>query len=324
MAEETDGRAIVNQNDLDPGLTQIARDSSAYYLLGYTTTQNAADGKFHQIKVNVKRPNLQVRARKGYLALTAAEVTRVTAPPKLGPPKAVSDALGVLAIPARRSLIRSWVGMSPGADGKTKVTFVWEPTPLAPGVRGETAASVSLVAAAPNGDLYFRKKVPGDAAPARAEFDVPEGPLELDIAMESATGEVLDRETQKLTVPGLGLGLTMSTPQVYRARTLREWQTFAADANPVPTPIREFRRTDHLLLRVGTQNHGGIPVVTARLLNRDGVPMNDLATAPGTGPGVTNVDAPLANLPTGEFLIEINATDGDAKTFSLVAIRITS
>ena len=34
MAEETDGRAIVNQNDLDPGLKQIARDSSAYYLIG--------------------------------------------------------------------------------------------------------------------------------------------------------------------------------------------------------------------------------------------------------------------------------------------------
>src|SRR4029077_13786161 len=75
MAEETDGRAIVNQNDLDPGLKQISRDSSAYYLIGYTTTQNATDGRFHQIKVNVKRPNLQVRSRKGYLALTAAEVT---------------------------------------------------------------------------------------------------------------------------------------------------------------------------------------------------------------------------------------------------------
>ena len=68
---ETDGRAIVNRNDLALGMKQIVRDSSAYYLLGYNTTQNAADGKFHEIKVNVKRPNIQVRARKGYLALTA-------------------------------------------------------------------------------------------------------------------------------------------------------------------------------------------------------------------------------------------------------------
>ena len=37
LADETDGRAIVNSNDLDSGLKQIVRDSSAYYLLGYTS-----------------------------------------------------------------------------------------------------------------------------------------------------------------------------------------------------------------------------------------------------------------------------------------------
>jgi VWFA-related protein len=324
MAEETDGRAIVNQNDLDPGLKQISRDSSAYYLIGYTTTQNAADGRFHQIKVNVKRPNVQVRARKGYLALTATEIERVTAPPKPGPPKAVSDALGTLAIPPRRSLIRTWVGMSPGANGKTKVTFVWEPTPPAPGVRSDTPSVVSLTATSPTGDLYFRKKVPGEAQPVRVEFDVPEGPLELAIAVEAVGGDVLDREKRDIEVPGLGLGLTMSTPEVYRARTVREWQTLSADAAAMPIPVREFRRTDHLLVRVGTQNPGGTPVVTARLLNRDGVAMSPLTTAPGPAPGLTNVDVPLANLPSGEFLIEINASDGDAKTFALVAIRITA
>src|SRR5205085_543128 len=120
---------------------------------------------------------------------------------------------------------------------------------------------------------------------------------------------------------GLGLGLTMSTPEVFRARTVREFQTLSADPNPVPVTVREFRRTDHLLVRVGTQNPGGTPTVTARLLNRDGVEMNNLATPPGVG-SFTNIDVPLANLPTGEFLIEITATDGDAKTFSLVAIRI--
>jgi hypothetical protein len=52
--------------------------------------------------------------------------------------------------------------------------------------------------------------------------------------------------------------------------------------------------------------------------------MNPLTTAPGAAPGVTNVDVPLANLPSGEFLIEINASDGDAKTAVLVAIRITA
>jgi len=37
LALETDGRAILNRNDLDVGMKQIMRDSSAYYLLGYTS-----------------------------------------------------------------------------------------------------------------------------------------------------------------------------------------------------------------------------------------------------------------------------------------------
>ncbi len=50
-------------------MRQIIRDSSAYYLLGYTSSLNQPDGKFHKINVRVKRPGLEVRARPGYLAL---------------------------------------------------------------------------------------------------------------------------------------------------------------------------------------------------------------------------------------------------------------
>ncbi len=41
----------------------------------------------------------------------------------------------------RRNPIRSWIGMSPGTDGKTKISFVWNPTPAVPGVRREAAAT---------------------------------------------------------------------------------------------------------------------------------------------------------------------------------------
>ncbi len=51
LAEQTDGRAIVNRNALGSRLTQLVRDSSFYYLLGYNSTQAQNDGKFHEIKV---------------------------------------------------------------------------------------------------------------------------------------------------------------------------------------------------------------------------------------------------------------------------------
>ena len=71
LADETDGRAIVNRNDFGGAMKQIVADSSAYYLLGYNSTQAPQDGKFHEIKVRVKRSGAEVRARKGYWALTA-------------------------------------------------------------------------------------------------------------------------------------------------------------------------------------------------------------------------------------------------------------
>ena len=146
--------------------------------------------------------------------------------------------------------------------------------------------------------------------------------MDLDITIEDAGASVIDRETRKLEVPSLGLGLTLSTPQLFRAHTLREWQMLAADPAAIPLPDREFRRTDHLLVRAAGQSAAGTAIVTARLLNRDGDPMTPLTTAPAAG-GFTNIDVPLANLPTGEFLVEVAAADGTEKTVALVAIRVT-
>ena len=45
LADNTDGRAIVNRNDLAAGMKQIIRDASGYYLLGYTSTSAPTDGE---------------------------------------------------------------------------------------------------------------------------------------------------------------------------------------------------------------------------------------------------------------------------------------
>src|SRR5688500_9724916 len=96
IADETDGRAIVNRNDLAPGLAQIVRDSSYYYLVGYNSTQAPSDGKFHEITVRVRRRGLDIRSRKGYWALTAEEITRAN---RVTPetPKPVQQALASIA-----------------------------------------------------------------------------------------------------------------------------------------------------------------------------------------------------------------------------------
>ena len=73
-----------------------------YYLLGFSSAQAPTDGKFHQIKVNVKRKGIEVRGRKGYSAYTVDDVARANAPRKEDTvPTAISTALNVLAAPAR-------------------------------------------------------------------------------------------------------------------------------------------------------------------------------------------------------------------------------
>jgi VWFA-related protein len=321
LADETDGKAIVNSNDLDRGLRQIIRDTSAYYLLGYTSAVTT-DGKFHKINVRLKRPGLQVRARPGYVAMSAVEAERALAPKKAGPPPAITQALGTLAVTGqqRRNPIRSWIGMSPGAGGKTKITFVWSPTPAVPGVRREAAATVSLLAGGANSDLYHREKA---MAPGRVEFEVPPGPVELEISVQDAAGDVLDRETRKIVVPGMGLGLTVSTPEVFRGRTLPEWQSLASDPRALPVIEREFRRTDRLLIRVGAQSAGGTPVLSARMLNREGGEMSALPVTPAGFGALSQIDVPLSALPAGEFLIEVIAKDGAEQASALVAFRVT-
>src|SRR3970282_1911581 len=89
LANNTDGRAIVNRNDLAVGMKQIIRDSSGYYLIGYTSAAAPTDGKFHPIKVSVKRKGVDVRARKGYWAYTVEDAARASAPPKPEAPTAV-------------------------------------------------------------------------------------------------------------------------------------------------------------------------------------------------------------------------------------------
>src|SRR5688572_26301794 len=88
LADDTDGRAIVDTNKFAEGLAQIVRDSSAYYLLGYTPLASHRDGKFHPITVRVKRPGVDVRARKGYWAPTLDDERRAANPtPDLAKPR---------------------------------------------------------------------------------------------------------------------------------------------------------------------------------------------------------------------------------------------
>ncbi len=65
MAETTGGIAIVNTNDVGPGLDRIGRDFRTYYSLGFAPA-HGADGRYHRIEVKVRREEATLRYRQGY------------------------------------------------------------------------------------------------------------------------------------------------------------------------------------------------------------------------------------------------------------------
>ena len=78
LAGNTDGIAVVNSNDLDVGMRRISDDLTSYYLLGYYSTNAKQDGGFRALKVKVKQPGVEVRARRGYRARNGSRAHRGT------------------------------------------------------------------------------------------------------------------------------------------------------------------------------------------------------------------------------------------------------
>ena len=324
LAEESDGRAIVNRNDLSPGLSQIVADQSFYYLLGYTSIEAPTDGEFHEIKVRVDRPDVKIRARKGYFALTETDIARVLAPAKPEIPKAVDLALATLAEPTRGRLVRTWVGARRGDNGKTRLTFVWEPIGANQSQRSESASQIMLMAMSDSA-AYFRGEVPArsDSTLPRADFDADPGEIELNVAIEDQYGDVLDRAVEEFVVPDLtGPDLALSTPAVMRAQNAIEFRRVVADANTLPTAGRHFRRTDQLLVRGEVYTPGNAPAdVSAQLLNRQGSSMIELPVE-RTADGRYELSLQLAPFPRGDYVIEISAASGDDTATALVPFRI--
>ncbi len=68
LAADTGGRAFTDSNDFGEAFARAQRDLSAYYLIGYGSTNATKDGRFRKIEVKVSRRNTRIEARNGYYA----------------------------------------------------------------------------------------------------------------------------------------------------------------------------------------------------------------------------------------------------------------
>lgn len=68
LASDTGGKAFFDSNDFGGVFSQVQKDSSAYYVLGFTSTNPLKDGKFRHLRVQLKRPDVHLDFRNGYYA----------------------------------------------------------------------------------------------------------------------------------------------------------------------------------------------------------------------------------------------------------------
>ena len=98
-------------------------DASAYYLVGYTPTRRTNDGKFHEIKVRVKRRGVRVTARRGYWAASEKEMTAAAEAAATPVNVALTTALSSLSDSVNTRAVSIWTGFAK-ADARAHARHV--------------------------------------------------------------------------------------------------------------------------------------------------------------------------------------------------------
>ncbi len=123
LADLTGGKAFYNTNDINGAIRKAIDDSAITYTLGYYTSEEDWDQKFHRIKVKVRRSGVSVRTKKGYYARSertpsAKELARATYDAVWSPLDASSIGLSAQIDP------------SPGVPLASRITMLVDPLDL--------------------------------------------------------------------------------------------------------------------------------------------------------------------------------------------------
>lgn len=312
LAEQTGGEAAISQRDLLAAMKQALRDLQDYYLLTYHPAR-VGDGTFHAVQLRVARPGAQIRVRSGYWAAN---------PELLKPMPVFTPRTPALAVrmPHASPLIRQWIGTWRAPDNSTTVAVTWERGALPP--KNQAIASVVLKVTAEDGRVLYSAPIQ-----SRASFDVAPGRYQIEMTIENEQGKALDSDYRIVDVPNLRVArATFSTPQIIRTRNAREFQQASTHLDVTPAAVRDFSRTERLLVRIPVYGPTGTtPSVSAILANRTGTPMRTLVEVPAElPPGLVQFDVPLSSLAPDDYRIELVTAPPGPQAKAVILFRVTN
>ena len=329
MASQTDGEVVLNTNDVSRALQKILADIGSYYLLSYYSTNQKLDGRFRRIRVEVKRPEVNVRARPGYLAPTesearAAGVAILRPGAKPAPPPTVTRALDAIApargnLPVRvqavggRGTIRSIVELDATtakqpewiSGGTLRLTFEPERTPGT----SQAGTPQTITLAVEPGQRSIT--VDGTERPLAA------GRYAVRAELTPRSGRVALQVTTFATVPPESA--EVGTGALAARRGPSTGLAYIATADP------RFRRTERL--RVETPLAGEGFSGTGRVLTREGSAMPLVVTYSTRTDEASKrqfgvADVTLAPLAAGEYVLELSLTKSGKTELVAYGFRI--
>jgi VWFA-related protein len=68
LSTDTGGKAFFDSNDFAPAFAQVQHDTSAFYAIGFRSSNPVRDGKYRKLTVKVKRQGVKLEYRPGYYA----------------------------------------------------------------------------------------------------------------------------------------------------------------------------------------------------------------------------------------------------------------
>ena len=268
LASETGGFPAINSNDFERPFQRIVEENSSYYLLGYYPTNPANDGTFRNVRVRVRRPDVDVVARRGYFAprptgetprtpeSAVAVLREVAASPAASSGLSMRVVPQVLKAPSGLARVHLTVELGAGelpfreADGlfSNDLMLIWEATDG----DGEVRASMTRRAT-----FQLRPRAHAQVEEFGvnmiAEFDLPAGRYQLRVAgleeLSGRSGSVIG----DLEVPRFRTSTLEMSSLVLGARTSKFEFAVSDGAGALarllpapPTARREFASTEQL------------------------------------------------------------------------------
>ena len=330
LALDTGGRFYRNAVAFGPPLERIGRENQRYYLLGYVSTNAAADGSYRKIELRVDRPDVEVVARPGYFARkedTQTDVADAREAPDTAP-SARGDAAASDALPLA---VEITTYLLPTGTGKVRVPMsVALPEELLTG-KGGSERELMLTVADEQGKAIesFEQSVDVPNYFLVKQADLDPGLYMLTITVRSEEQE-LYRASQGLQIPaGFGdrFGLSSVIPVVSPEAT----QAVGPGLPLLPTPSVERGADAFLVFQVfsGKDQPARRARISYAVFDDKGEILNggrdeplELKDLPGGTPVVLSV--PTRSLDYGRYRIEVRVEDPDAgrRASSDIELRI--